>query len=855
MSSGESASAVGGSRDQAGQSGQVRGLERWLDWFFDDFLVWALRVLFVVLIMAPALAAVGVSLTSPDPQGGSLIDSLIPAGGILDYTLHRVDSGFQLGLGSYLVRGWLLALTMVSLGQGFSIPQPFRPLWWCSWAFHAWCLGSALTCSHPYEATVTVLDTAFLNVVALVALVSLHWGRSSKQTDPALLPSMVGLSAALVGCLSLVEFFSRFETLDDGRLAGTFHQPNITAAYLAAILPWLINQGLKRSREIGVQALVLGAIAVTFLALVLTATRAAWVAGSVVLCWRWWMEGFARRGRLNVLSLMASGAISLAFLASLRWAALSWTGVALAVGILGLGAVLSGTQRRHLVAVALVVGLCLAGASAWNADHKPPANLQERTSKLAEGTDISFLARLEFWRSGLLMGWDHPLMGVGPRGYHRYYPSYQSDERWFSKFAHSAVLTCWSEVGIPGVVLLSLCAALWWNQCWKALKRFQQLPEAADSRSALLDTLAAPLILSLCGAVDVHWQFPLIPVTWAAWVGYALGQSLAEYPAPPAGVLAPPVPHEVVGTWTLRPRVVLAYLSLGSLGLLMAANLSWALAQYYSEVADLAMKQNRVEAAIQLNLSSTQLNPFQGSYYHHLGLAMLAGINKAELKVKPEAVVETARRAVRWDSHRAVHHDLLAKAYQAQGKEELARQSMATAVECDPVNYPSFYIFLADRCSREKEKTQKERLLMTCIQRFPPESFKSMFGFRSAEIDRQLSGAYLLLADLADPGRHPGVALSYYEALLRFQPGEVNARLGRVVCWVNQNRLSQAHRELLNMIHEDPRPEFVDVLKHLYEFEHLPFDPTGLPSVAPTPAPTPLPEQQKAPDSSLLTNP
>ena len=73
------------------------------------------------------------------------------------------------------------------------------------------------------------------------------------------------------------------------------------------------------------------------------------------------------------------------------------------------------------------------------------------------------------------------------------------------------------------------------------------------------------------------------------------------------------------------------------------------------------------------------------------------------------------------------------------------------------------------------------------------------------------------------------MALSYYDQILKFNPDEPNARLGRIVCLVNLNRLKDAHRDALALYKKMPVEEVVNTVKHIFEMEKIPFDPKAYP--------------------------
>lgn len=786
-------------------------LQRFFDFLFERAFVQLTKYLFLFVLLLPGLVPAVLQLLLFEPG------SVNP---VLWLTLNRLDAGFQLGVGGYILRAWLLVLAGLAVLIGVQVPSRGRTLWLLFWGFVLVATISALVSSHPFEALVCAGDTALLGVVILLAmsLAPRNW-----------YPNALCVAASAVAALSL-DVYVRFPQ-DDGRLTGCFHQPNMTATYMAATLPWLMNQILAGSRRPALRVLGFVALVLVLTTMLLTGTRAAWMFTTLCLAGRWWLGGRLSRRSAGLGDLLGVGVVMLISLLLYWQGSQSWVGFLAAFVWLALLALWS---RRSLSAWGWLLAGCLMSYGAFHFLHSlqpPKVHLEERVLELSKGTDDSVSSRLEFWRSALLMGLDHPWLGVGPRGFHRYYPKYQLDQRWFSKYAHSATMSCWAEVGVIGFGLFVALALLFSWHIWKGLQRLSASrdPNTSAALSFLLDSGASVAILSLCIAVDVQWQFPSLIVTWACWIGLSLGLA---WPEPPLEQ-APPTTLEVDETihpWTLRPRVVICYTLISLLGVASALNLCWGFAQYYFDLSDELLKRGKVAEAIQCDQQCIRLNPFQATYYHHLGLSYTAALSYKAPPVKPSDYLQVAERAVALDSHRAVHYDLLAKACRANKLMKESNKALHRAVELDPVNYPSFYNSLADMLAPE-DRIQRERILMSCVERFAPESLGKMFTFRSEDIQRQMIETYILMAELSDPGRNPELAIGYYDRLLKIQPQDIAGQMGRIVCLINLNRLPAARKEALNLYRQAPRSETLDLLEHIYQFEKLPFDPKQLPPV------------------------
>jgi O-antigen ligase len=184
----------------------------------------------------------------------------------------------------------------------------------------------------------------------------------------------------------------------------------------------------------------------------------------------------------------------------------------LAIGVL-LVAVAAHRLRRWVVwvgplfilaTVTVTVGLGLT--------HTSP-----RFSPLVEG--LSEL-RTQLWREALEISAAEPVFGVGPGMFAQASPSAlaDSDTRW----AHSAYLQAAAEIGIVGVVLLSL-VLLW---VFGALYRSWQ-----DLRFIVIGTAAATAV-AVQAAIDYLAHFPVVMIVAALFTG--LASSRAQLRQPPA---------------------------------------------------------------------------------------------------------------------------------------------------------------------------------------------------------------------------------------------------------------------------------------------------------------------------------
>ena len=121
---------------------------------------------------------------------------------------------------------------------------------------------------------------------------------------------------------------------------------------------------------------------------------------------------------------------------------------------------------------------------------------------------------------------------------------------------------------------------------------------------------------------------------------------------------------------------------------LQAVNLWAGEGEYYHEVSKLASSQQRYTEAAELSRYATFLNPWQGEFFHQLGLAMLSETNLS--KEDKVFLLHVAKRSVSLDSHRAVHQDLLSKVLLLDKDLPGAEEASRGAMSFDSTNYPTF---------------------------------------------------------------------------------------------------------------------------------------------------------------------
>jgi len=246
-------------------------------------------------------------------------------------------------------------------------------------------------------------------------------------TVDALLQAVTGTSPLFWGIDSIKQLASGHPMCPAGanvallndRLSGVLGPCNLKLGpVLASLSPFALDAALRRFGRVGwlVAAAALGVV------VLLAGARAAWITYAVVLLFAGWRVLGVRR----LLGLFAFGAIALAVLT---------------------------------VTVPQVHDRVLRTSSAFAADE--------------EGVDVALSGRARIWGAATCMIREHPINGVGARGFSDAFPACdpRPGERpeWGTgpaRHAHQVVLEVMSETGVFGLIAWLAGAALAWR-AWR----------------------------------------------------------------------------------------------------------------------------------------------------------------------------------------------------------------------------------------------------------------------------------------------------------------------------------------------------------------------------------------------------
>lgn len=285
-------------------------------------------------------------------------------------------------------------------------------LCWVAWALQAWGTGYSL-------GNMALADVTFQFVLASFALMLTTFTPS--DLDP--LWWCATLTGLLIALLGIAQYFGLELSFipQSGPPAATFANRNLLAEYLVCVIPvaiWLFWRSWSR-REIvasGLAASLMGAC------LVYTRCRAAWVGMAVGLV-------ILTPSTFNMplwRPLLRSTVESIDSFRRFKFRL--WGGL-----------------------VALFAVLSILPGNLYYAPKVEVSALDTVASIATSSTaDNSVNDRLTYWKASLRMIADHPVFGVGPAGWIREYPHYQTRAS-FWRNPHNDYLWIAAEYGIVGL--------------------------------------------------------------------------------------------------------------------------------------------------------------------------------------------------------------------------------------------------------------------------------------------------------------------------------------------------------------------------------------------------------------------
>jgi len=536
------------------------------------------------------------------------------------------------------------------------------------------------------------------------------------------------------------------------RWSSTFYWPNPFAGLLLLVVPLMLIRFLNAPRVRGALAHGLTAILLT-VAFILTYSRGAWV----------------------VLGAIAP--LGVILLRPARWR----TVIARCAGFAALAGFLVFTLTRTVV------------------PGTPDGGLAARAASIADSGDYSVQGRLNFWRAGLEIFRDHPLVGTGPGTFGAVHAAYQRDVRYYARDAHNVYVQIMAEMGAVGLgailVLVSVIGTIWSRSLRAAWGR--------EEYPLIVGLGLGVLAFFLHSALDMDWMYPAIPAMAFSLVG-VLGWYDAVPRVQDAG------PSLGARTWArvcgqragllARGAVLLALL-----GALAAAWASWA-AQRHFVWAQEGAQRGEWSIAVHHYALASRWAPFSSRYLDAYAWALVQTVESP-----PNLAVTLLRRAMRVDRmNEALPFHLalvLTSSQPTPPAQREAEELLRHALELDRFNRPDIYRTLARLYRDEGRYIDAERVYREATILYLGKNLghgSALYLVLWPEVTKLFQDA---AAFSADQGKLEQAARTL-EQLLAEDPTVVDAALRLSVLYVRMNRSAEARallKETSRRVPSDPR--------------------------------------------------
>lgn len=531
----------------------------------------------------------------------------------------------------------------------------------------------------------------------------------------------------IAGWVGLVGWYIFWGADNPGmRWYSTFYWPNPFAGFLLLFIPLEIARlaHARSMRDASAHGTMAALLLIPF---VLTYSRGAW------------------------MSLLGTSLVSLFILKPPSWA---------------------GAIRRLLVVggvtILLVIMLTRGGAL-----RPTPQAVLGRAVSVANAGDYSIRGRLNFWRVGLEILRDHPVVGTGPGTYAYSSAAYQRDIRYFAKDAHNLYVQTAAEAGGIGVAAIGWLLFALVGLARRTLQTARGTPEYPLVAGVILG-LAAFFMHS---ALDMNWQFPINGAMAFALMGVLAwcdsSRALRTVPSPDA--------TRGYG-WRIPATAVLV-------GIAVIVQVLYAADRSFSDGRTMAFSGRWVDAAPKFRLAS-RLNPLDPK-----PPSALADTLKRIAPRQDEEVAALIRRSMALDRMNAYYPLQLARL--VSGRMPLDGTSRAQAEDLieqaltlDPFHYPEGYMMLARLHYEAGDAQAAEAVYQRARAKYPP-------GFAQDEILRSMlwPGVARLYMDwanfLAFQGRFSDAHV-VYQRILAEDPRYVPAYLAKAELLLRESRAEEA---------------------------------------------------------------
>ncbi len=292
-----------------------------------------------------------------------------------------------------------------------------------------------------------------------------HRGRRRQLLDA------VAVAVVLVSVGVLIDAFGYGLDSPHASSRGTQATRNLAGHLLALGMPLLALQsvgGQTAKRRAG----GLGALLVSAVALVLTRSRASWMA--------------ALLGTAFPLGLLAANAL--------------------------LARASESTTRSTAALSALIAGVVLGVFLPTQLQWTSPSPYLDSAKGIVAYDRGSGLSRLKEYRGSLAMAADHLALGVGAGNWRIVYPTYLPKNGppglWFTRRGHSDWIGLAAERGTPAAILFLAAIVSLAFGCWRTSISFRLAPVSSEGSLEPLCAIAILIALAVAGSLDAVLQLP-----------------------------------------------------------------------------------------------------------------------------------------------------------------------------------------------------------------------------------------------------------------------------------------------------------------------------------------------------------
>ncbi len=256
-----------------------------------------------------------------------------------------------------------------------------------------------------------------------------------------------------------------------GRVGGTFVCPNHFAGYLEMVIPFALAYVLFSKIPLGRKILMAFCGLVMMLGLLLSISRAGWVAFAASAAFL-----FAMATREKKVPVVA------------------WL----------------------IPLVAVVIGISVVAARSQH--------VRERFAHSFSKEDASYLKRMHVWLDTISLARDHLLVGTGPGTFEMAYREYRRPSVLLAiRYTHNDYLHVLSDYGAIGLAILLSGIIAFSGKIWRTTKKLKR----RNDKALAYAILAAVIALLVHSLIDFNMHIPSNAMTMAVIVG--LGICLRQY--------------------------------------------------------------------------------------------------------------------------------------------------------------------------------------------------------------------------------------------------------------------------------------------------------------------------------------